>query len=241
MQASSASKGLVLTMVSKHVKAASGHAVPTAVAHRILRPSAALALLVLPWDIGAQVGPDLMDVWAPQEPMPLSAAIAEIRTGPAHAATGTAKVLGGAIDRIDFLSASVPDSGPLRHQEAPRDTLASSGRIFATATGVGLLAYVLGGGVYYYSCGSAPPGSSCLGQAALGMSIPVAALGVTAYGMGADTRRAVFGSILGGAVGLVVFSADLDHPLVSLGLATVAHAAVTTLASKIHFRRRPRP
>ena len=172
--------------------------------------------------------------------MPLSAAIAVVRKSPFHAATGIAKGLGGAVDRIEILSASVPGSGPLRYHEAPRDTLASSGRLFATAAGVGLLAYVVGGGVYFYSCAMATPTSSCRGRLALGMSIPVAAVGLTAWEMGAEPRRAVLGSILGGAIGLAVFSA-VDRPLIGLGLTTVAHAAVTTLASKIHFRTRPRP
>ena len=202
---------------------------------------AALALLAFPWDVVAQVGPDPIDAWAPRESMPLLAAIAEVRKSPFHASLTTVGGLGDAFPGAQFHSASVPGFGPLRYQEAPRDTLASSGRLFITATGVGLLAYVLGGGVYYYSCGSAPPTSSCVGQLMLGMSIPVAAVGGTAWSMGADPGRAVLGSVLGGAVGLAVFSVDLNQPLISLGLATMAHAAVATLAAKIHFRRRPRP
>ncbi|MDE2753520.1 MAG: hypothetical protein OXI83_13155 [Gemmatimonadota bacterium] len=173
--------------------------------------------------------------------MHLYAALVEVRERPFLSAGTTAKGVGGTVDRTEFLSGSVPDFRPLRYQEAPRDTLASSGRLFATAAGVGLLGYVVGGGVFYYACGSAAPTSSCFGQLALGMSVPIAAVGVTAYGLGADTDRAVLGSVLGGAIGLAVFAVDLDQPLISLGLATVAHAAVTTLAARIHFRRRSRP
>lgn len=210
--------------------------------YRMWRHSATLALLLLPWNLGAQVGPDSTGVRATEEPMPLSAAIAEVRRSPFHAAPWALDGLSDTLYGMAIILIPEPIHGfaPLGHQEAPPDTLASSARLFATAAGVGVVAYAVGGLVYLYSCGSAPPGSSCVLQLALGMSVPVAALGVTARGLGADPGRAALGSILGGAIGLVVSRVDLDQPLISLGLSSVAHAAVTTIAARIHFRRRPR-
>ena len=175
-----------------------------------------------------------------RESMPLSAAIAELRRGRFHNDTG--RLADGTANPYQLTRAFVPgfDIGPPRYRRAPPDTLASSARLFAATAGVGLLAYPVGGVVYLYSCGAAPPTSSCVLQLALAMSVPVTALGVTARALGADPGRAAFGSILGGALGLAVVAADLDQTLIGVGLAAVAHAAVTTLAARIHFRRRPR-
>ena len=201
---------------------------------------AALACLAHPAELRAQsVGADA-GVSEARESMPLSAAIAELRRGRFH--TGTSRLADGTASPYQLTRAFVPGFGVglQRYQQAPPDTLASSARLFATTAGVGLLAYPVGAVVTLYSCGSAPPTSSCVLQLALGMSVPVAALGVTARALGADPGRAALGSLLGGALGLAVWAADLNQPLVSFGLATVAHAAVTTLAARIHFRTRPR-
>ncbi len=196
----------------------------------MLRRSAAFALLVLPWDVGAQVGPHLMDVWAPQQPMPLSAAIAEIRKSPFHAASW----LGGPIYRMELRSPLVPGSGSLRYQEAPRDTVVSTARVFVATSGLGLVGY-LGGALIVLA-------RSSDGYELLAASVPIVAVGAAAWGAGADPGRAAIGSILGGAIGIpIILAKPTNSPVIDVGLGILAHAAVTTLASKIHFRRRPRP
>ena len=191
----------------------------------MLRRATALALLVLPWDLGAQVGSDPPDVRPAQESMPLSAAIAEIRKSPFHAAPW----LDGPLYRMELLSASVPGSGSLRYQEASRDTVVSSARVFVATSSIGLLAY-LGTGLFVVLY---RPDSSVLIY-----SVPITAVGAAAWGAGADPGRAAIGSVLGGAIGI---SLGLANPLIGISFGVAAHAAVTTLASKIHFRRRPRP
>ena len=193
----------------------------------MLRRSAAFALLVLPWDVGAQVSPHLMDVWAPQQPMPLSAAIAEIRKSPFHAASW----LGGPLYRMELRSPLVPGSGSLRYQEAPQDTVVSTARVFVATSSLGLLAYLGSGLIWLYS-----------DYSVLVFSVPIVVVGAAAWGAGADPGRAAIGSILGGAIGIpIILAQPTNSPVIDIGLGIVAHAAVTTLASKIHFRRRPRP
>ena len=198
----------------------------------MLRHSAALALLVLPWDVVAQVGPELTDVWTIQEPMPLSAAIAEIRKSPFHAVAWPAGGLDGTLSRAKLRSALAPDPYLLRYQVASEDTPVSSGRVFVATSGIGLLAY-LGTGFFLVLRTDSE---------VLFFSVPVVAVGVAAWVAGADPGRAAIGSILGGAIGIpIVFAEPFNNPLIDVGLGVVAHAAVTTLASRIHFRRRPRP
>jgi len=72
----------------------------------------------------------------------------------------------------------------------------------------------------------------------LAISVPIVAVGAAAWGAGADPGRAAIGSILGGAIGVPLAFAN---PLIGISVGVLAHAAVTTLASRIHFRRRPRP
>ena len=228
MRAPGAAKGLVPTMVSKHVKDASGQAVLTAVTHRILPPTAALVLLALPWDIGAQVGPDLMDVWAPQEPMPLSAAIAKIRQSPFHSVAWSAGQLDDTFSRATLRASSAPDLGYWRYQEASENTVVSAGWVFAATTVGGVLGYL---GTAYCCAYS--------DSHVLVYSIPITAVGVAAWVAGADPGRAAIGSIVGGAVGISLALA-VGNPI-GLAFGFSAHVGVTTLASKIHFRRRPRP
>ena len=100
----------------------------------MVRRAIAVALLVLPWDLGAQVGSERMVVRPTQESMPLSVAIAEIRKSPFHAAPK----LDGPLYRMELFSASVPGSGSLRYQEASRDTVVSSARVFVATSSLGL-------------------------------------------------------------------------------------------------------
>lgn len=189
----------------------------------------ALLLLVLPWDIGAQVGRDSNGRLAPPEPMPLSAAIAEIRKSPFHSFAWSAVPLDGTLSQATLHSALAPDTDFLWYQEASEDTVVSSGRIFLTTWSIGLLGYAVGGLIV-----AARPSE---GYALLGASIPITAVGLAAWGAGADPGRAVIGSILGGAIGVPLAFAN---PLLGISIGVAAHAAVTTLASKIHFRTRPR-
>lgn len=204
----------------------------TAGAPRMLWRAAALVPLVLPWDVGAQVGPEPMDVRPMRESMPLSAAIAEIRKSPFHVTLWSAgELVGGPLYRTEAFSASDPGSGLLRYQEARRDTVVSSARVFVAAWSIGLLVYA-GGGLI----SQGTPYSVDYGV--LAISVPIAAVGLAAWGAGANPGRAAIGSILGGAIGVPL---ALENPLIGITVGVVAHAAVTTLVSKIHFRRRPRP
>ena len=193
----------------------------------MVRRVIAVALLVLPWDLRAQVGSERIVVRPTQESMPLSAAIAEIRKSPFHAAPN----LDGPLYRMELLSALVPGSGSLRYQEASRDTVVSTARLFVATSSIGLFGY-LGGGLIV----AARPYSE--GYLLLAISVPIVAVGAAAWGAGADPGRAAIGSILGGAIGVPL---ALENPLIGISVGVLAHAAVTTLASKIHFRRRPRP
>ena len=196
----------------------------------MLRRAIAVALFVLPWDLGAQVGSDPLDVRPAQESMPLSTAIAEIRQSPFHAA----QWLNGPLYRMELFSASVTGSGSLRYQEASRDTVVSTARVFVATSSLGLVGY-LGGALIVLAR------SNSDGYALLGASVPIVAVGAAAWGAGADPGRAAIGSILGGAIGIpIVLAKPTNSPVIDIGLGILAHAAVTTLASKIHFRRRPR-
>lgn len=208
---------------------------------RVLRRATALALLVLPCDLGAQVGSAALDDRPTRESMRLSAAIEEIRKSPFHASPWSAGELEGdplypmelllvsPLYRMELFSASVAGSGSLRYQEASGDTVVSSARVFVATWSIGLFGY-LGGGLIF---AARPSDNSLL----LGASLPIAAVGLAAWGAGADPGRAAIGSILGGAIGIPLAFAD---PVIGITVGVVAHAAVTTLASKIHFRRRPR-
>jgi len=189
----------------------------------------ALLLLVLPWDIAAQVGRASNGRLAPPEPMPLSAAIAEIRKSPFHSVAPSAGPLDGILWQATRHSVLAPDTDFLWYQEASEDTVVSSGRIFVATWSIGLLGYVVGGLVTFSQIYS--------DYWWLGVPIPITAVGVAAWGAGADPGRAAIGSILGGAIGVTLAFAN---PLLGISIGLVAHAAVTTLASKIHFRTRPR-
>jgi len=126
-------------------------------------------------------------------------------------------------------SVLAPDTDFLWYQEASEDTVVSSGRIFVATWSIGLLGYVVGGLVTFSQIYS--------DYWWLGVPIPITAVGVAAWGAGADPGRAAIGSILGGAIGVTLAFAN---PLLGISIGLVAHAAVTTLASKIHFRTRPR-
>lgn len=132
---------------------------------------------------------------------------------------------------MELLSASVHGPGSLRYQEAPRDTVVSSARVFVSAWSIGLLVYA-GGGLILHAT------PYTFERGVLAVSVPIAAVGLAAWGAGADPGRAAIGSILGGAIGVPLVFAD---PLIGITFGVVAHAAATTLASRIHFRRRPRP
>lgn len=192
----------------------------------MLQRTVALALLVLPWDLAAQVGSQQMDDRPTQESMPLSAAIAEIRKSPFYRVPWSAGELEGSLYRMELRSALAPDTDLLRYQEASEDTVVSAAWVFGATTTIGLLAYV--GTAYYFAYGDS--------WVPL-YSIPVVAVGLAAMGVGADPGRAAIGSILGGAVGVPL--AYSNSPIIAI-LGLLAHPAVTTLASKIHFRRRPR-
>ena len=190
----------------------------------------ALLLLVHPWDIGAQVGRDSNGRLTPPEPMPLSAAIAEIRKSPFYSVAPSAVPLDGILSQATLHSVLAPDTDFLWYQEASEDTVVSSGRMFLTTWSIGLLGYAVGGLVSYTQLYS--------DYWWLGIPITITAVGVAAWGAGADPGRAAIGSILGGAIGMPLAFAN---PLLGISVGVVAHAAVTTLASKIHFRTRPRP
>lgn len=194
--------------------------------NRMSRLKIALALLVLPWDLAAQVGSEPVDGRPMPELMRLSTAVAEIRKSPFHAAKRSAGELEGSLYRMEQRSALGPDTDLLRYQEAAEDTVVSAGWVFGATTTIGLLAYV--GTAYGFS-----ESESWVPH----FSIPVVAVGLAAWGAGADPGRAAIGSILGGAIGLPLVYTNSPVWVI---LGVLGHPAVTTLASKIHFRRRPR-
>ena len=193
---------------------------------RMLIRSAAFALLVLPWDVGAQVGPGSIEVWAPQEPMALSVAMAKIRS-PFHSAAWSSGGLDTALSPVPLLSASAPNLDSWRHQEASEDTV-SAGWVFLASSIGEPLGFV---GVAYCCAYD----DSWL----LIYSIPVTTVGVAAWMAGADPQRAAIGSILGGALGIPL-AIKADNLVVGIG-GLLLHTGVTAIASKIHFRTRPRP
>lgn len=199
----------------------------------------ALVLAAVATQASAQSPGDAVHAAGVTQSAQLDAAIAEVRSGPFHSGVGSVDLWAGNLQPMALISTFGTASGWRRNQETPPDTLASSGRLFAATAGVGLLAYPVGAFVFFYSRELGTPTSSEIPYLALGMAIPVAAVGMAARVQGADPGRAALGSILGGALGLAAFSV-VDHPVIGLGLANVAHAAVTTIAARIHFRRRPR-
>ena len=200
----------------------------------------ALVLASVATQASAQSPADGVHASGVTQSLQLDAAIAEVRSGPFHSGVGSADLWAGDLQRMMLVSAFGTAGGWRRNQATPRDTLASSARLFAATAGVGLLAYPVGAFVFFYSRELGTPTSSEIPYLALGMAIPVVAVGMTARFQGADPGRAALGSILGGALGLAVLSTDPDNLLLGLGLVSVAHAAVTTIAARIHFRRRPR-
>ncbi len=129
---------------------------------------------------------------------------------------------------MERFSAAVPDLDFWRYQEASEETVVSAGWVFVAASIGGVLGYV----------GTA----LCCAFSdswVLIYTLPITAVGVAAWKAGANPGRAAIGSILGGAIG-VSLVVGADGPI-GLGLGFLAHVGVTTLASKIRFRTRPRP
>ena len=190
-------------------------------------------------------------------PMPgLGAAIEGVMGGQFHRSIGVA-------EKRDLLWSGLGSrtySGPywsspwLDSQIASADSAVSASRILGATWATGLLAYGVAASTYgvcfYVDLFDRPDERAplCTPKAlwAVTMSVPILGVAGAAHATGASFPRALIGSALGGAaaVGILnLWDVDVDNPMEVMGaLVFVAgvHASLTTLASVIHFRRRPR-
>ena len=182
----------------------------------------------------------------------LRAAIEGVMGGPVHRSSGVA-------EKRDLLWSGLGSrtySGPywsspwLDSPTASADSAVSASRIFWATAGTGIPAYGVSGAIVmvcaYLSWDrrSDPPLCTPKVLWAVAMAVPILGLAGAAHATGASFPRALVGSALGGAAAAGILYLWGGGSFISgvgvLGLVVGVHASLTTLASLIHFRRRPR-
>ena len=189
-------------------------------------------------------------------PMPgLGAAIEGVMGGPVHRSIGAAEKRallwsGLSSGRHSELHWSSPWLGSLT---ASADSAVSANRIFGATAATGLLAYGVAASTYgvcvYLAVLDDRPDERaplCTPKVlwTVAMSVPILGVAGAAHATGASFPRALIGSALGGAAAAGILYLWGGGSFISgvgvLGLVVGVHASLTTLASLIHFRRRPR-
>lgn len=177
---------------------------------------AAMALLILPWDLGAQVASGHVAVPTGPGQQSLSAAIREIRRSPFHLANQDTPA-----------DTRVPSA-----QTASNDSTLSHRRVFLAALGSSALTIFPG---LVLSYGGASSRSEYTGPLILaGLAIPVFGTAAGVKLAGARFRPALAGSALGLGAGIVALVAlggivDPNDNLVLFAIPATVQAAVTTL------------
>lgn len=207
--------------------------------YRMLRHSAALALLVLPWDVGAQVGPEPANVRAGQEPMPLSAAIRKMRQSPFHATASRWQLAGG--PALDLWVPPAPrapweQNTGLSTRSAASDSTFSTGRVFLMSWGAAALSDIVG--VYFLLCAGGGSGCTLEGGAGAFASLAVPVLGTAG---GATLGGARFGPALAGSAagfGVVILQIAMDAIVdpddsfvLFIAIPSIVQAGITTLVA----------
>jgi len=205
--------------------------------YRMLRHSAALALLVLPWDIGAQVGPEPANVGAGQEPMLLSAAIQKMMQSPFHATASRWQLAGGPAPDLwvpPAPRAPGEQNTGLSPQTAASDSTFSTARVFLLSWGAAALSDVAG--LYFAICTEG--GGGCVLEGGAGvfamMTVPVLGTAAGARLGGARFLPALAGSAAGFGVVILQFATGAfvdpdDSFTLFIAIPSVIQAGITTL------------
>ena len=215
---------------------------------RLALPAA--ALLILPCNTKAQVGSEHVPAARGQalssqaETGWLSTAIEEIRRNPFYAtrpAAGMRDLLWSGLNSGTY-STPYWSSPGLDFPTAAGDSVASNSQIFWTTIGLGVPVYLATGAIVFACLGFDLPTNALFCNRPVFVAVPILGLAGVAHAAGASFPRALIGSALGGAaaVGMLHLTGVEPFSAGGLGLLVGVHASVTTLASVIHFRRRPR-